>query len=134
MPEITEFKDKLSDYISRIEDAEAKANLESGIITSKDLYVENLSGGPIQRQQIAWRLYQHQMFYIVNVAPKTHISRHSHAEDIFRFVVSGSLVVNEIPIDEGMWFVVKANTPYEITTEHGYKTFAGYRNACLSDH
>ncbi len=84
---------------------------------------------------IAWPLYENSesMSYVVTVPPNTHVASHSQDEDIFRFVVKGSLVVNDtIKIDEGMWFVVRANIPYKIDTGSGYKTVATYSKVCRS--
>jgi hypothetical protein len=31
-----------------------------------------------------------------------------------------------------MWFVIKANTPYEVDTETGYTAFNGYDGMCVA--
>jgi hypothetical protein len=65
---------------------------------------------------------------VVKVPAKKHVRRHSHDEDVFRFVAKGSLIINgDIKVKEGTWFVVRANTPYEIETETGYTAFSGYK-------
>lgn len=134
LPDPTEFEDTLSEYIKRIEEAEERAeedaDLKGGIITSRDLKIPALTRGPVKRRQIAWRLYQHPMFYIVKVDPDTRVEKHSHDEDIFRLMIEGSLTVNGMELKEGEWFVVTAGTPYEIETKCGYTVMAAYRMAC----
>jgi quercetin dioxygenase-like cupin family protein len=133
MPEILE---TFSTYRARIE--KSLEGIEKPIILSTDVHIPTLKGGDdksIEMVPIAWPLYKNteSMFYVVTVPPKKHTARHSHEEDIFRFVVKGSLVLNgSIQIKEGMWFVIKANTPYEIDTESGYKTIMDYSRLCAS--
>jgi hypothetical protein len=130
-----EFEDKLSDYIRRIEEAEEKADLTSPIITSDNLPIEPDFCDDIEREQIGWRLYQHQMFYIVKVKGGTKVPEHSHGEDVFRYIISGSL---EIRVGEdacrnvraGQWVVVKSNTCYSISTPEGYVAMVAYQKAC----
>lgn len=74
------FEDMLSTYIRRIEEAEEKHPVSEGIITSDDLVIPPLTRGGIERQQIAWRLYNHQMFYVVKVEAGTHVPMHAHAK------------------------------------------------------
>ena len=74
------------------------------------------------------------MFYVTRVPNGTHIPPHTHTEDVFRYIVSGSLdlkVNNDTHhIHEGMWFLIKKNTSYEVKTDEGYTALAGYRYAC----
>jgi hypothetical protein len=133
MPEISE---TFSTYRDRIE--KALAGIDKPIILSTDVRIATLKGGEdatTKMVPIAWPLYENRepMTYVVTVPPNTHVSTHSHEEDIFRFVVKGSLLLNDsIQIHEGMWFVVRANTPYKIDTESGYKTLATYQYLCTS--
>ena len=77
--------------------------------------------------------YDYNMFYIVEVPPGTHVKRHIHDESIFRFVFKGSLVLNKsIRVKHGTWFVVKANTPYEIDTRSGYVAMNVYKANCMT--
>jgi hypothetical protein len=130
MPEILE---TLSTYIARIEKVQDQMN--KPIVLSTDVQIPTLKDGDIEKVPIAWPLYGVGMFYTVTVPKKKHIPRHSHDEDIFRYVIRGSLIINDsIKVSEGMWFVVRANTPYEIETESGYKVVARYGPICLTAH
>ncbi len=113
-------------------------SINQPIVLSTDVDIATLKGGEDNNTEmvpIAWPLYENteSMLYIVTVPPNTHVRSHSHEEDIFRYVVKGSLVVNNsIHIDEGIWFVIRANTPYEIDTVSGYKTIMRYTHLCRS--
>ena len=130
------FNDSLSKYVARIEEAEAKYEellKTKKIITSNDFSIAPLTRDEnIERTQIPWRLYERPMCYVITVKPKTEVPEHAHDEDVFRFVVNGQLVINDIFVKEGMWFVVRAKTPYRITTEDGYMVLAWYRMACIA--
>ena len=130
MPEINE---RLSTYIDRIERFETQFK-DQDIIISTSLKNEILVDGEdedIRKEPILWRLYEHNMFYIVTVPPGKNIDKHQHDESIFRFIAQGSLVLNgKNKITSGMWFVVRANTPYEIHTEEGYVSLAAYTSMC----
>jgi hypothetical protein len=125
-------RETLSTYIARIE--KVQGQMKKPIVLSTDVKIPILKDGddkPIEKVTIAWPLYGINMFYIVTVPAEKHVPRHSHEEDIFRYIVKGSLVLNgSIQIKEGMWFVVKANTPYRIDTESGYTSFVGYQKVC----
>jgi Cupin domain len=129
-----EFEDTLSDYIRRIEEAEEKADLTSPIITSDDLPIEPDFRDDIEREQIGWRLYQHPMFYIVKVKGGTDVPEHSHDEDVFRYIISGSLEIRVGDvcrnIRAGQWVVVKSNSCYSISTSDGYVAMIAYQIAC----
>jgi quercetin dioxygenase-like cupin family protein len=131
-----DFEDTLSEYIRRIEQAEENANLgvDLPIITSKDLPVDlppNAQSENVKRKQIGWRLYQNPMFYIVRVKKGTKVRQHSHKEDVFRYIIRGSLDVHvkesekegssEISrtIGAGEWVVVRANHSYRIEAGPG---------------
>jgi len=128
-----EINEKLSTYIDRIERFEEQF-ADQNIIISTSLKNETLIDGDeedILREPILWRLYEHNMFYVVTVPAGKHIKKHQHDESIFRFIAQGSLLLNgEYEINAGMWFVVKANTPYEIKTKEGYVSMAGYTSNC----
>jgi quercetin dioxygenase-like cupin family protein len=124
------FHDTLATYLTRLE--KVKGRMGKSIVVSKDIKMAPLKGQKgVKRVPIAWPLHPHNMFYTVTVPPKTHIKRHSHNEHVFRYVTKGSLVINgEIALKEGMWFVVKANTPYDVKTDTGYTVIAGYTEEC----
>lgn len=128
-----EIDERLSTYIDRIERLEQQF-ADRSIIVSTDLEREYLIDGEdddIRKEPILWRLYQHNMFYVVTVPPNKEITRHQHDEPIFRFIAKGSLVINnEYKVEAGMWCVVKANTPYAIYTEEGYISMAAYTSNC----
>jgi hypothetical protein len=131
MPEITE---TFSTYLARIE--KVLDQMDKPIVLSTDVNIPPLWDGKdkkIKKIPIAWPLYEHSMFYLVTVPGNNTIPKHKHGENIFRFVVKGSLVINDdIKVTEGMWFVIKANTLYKIDTETGYTTFSGYGPYCYS--
>lgn len=70
------------------------------------------------------------MLVVTEVAPHSSVKKHSHAEGIVRFVISGSFNLNGVKYDEGDWVLVPESVPYEITTETGYVVIAGYRTWC----
>jgi hypothetical protein len=133
MPEIFE---TFSTYRARVE--QSLQGIDTPIILSTDIQIPILRSGDdrsIEKVPIAWPLFEHSeaMWYSVTVPPGKSVPLHSHEEDIFRYVVKGSLVLNgTIQINEGMWFVVKANTPYEIFTEGGFEALFRYQMRCRS--
>jgi quercetin dioxygenase-like cupin family protein len=124
------FHDTFATYLARLE--KVKGKTRKPIVVSKDIKMATLKAEKgVERVPIAWPLHKHNLFYTVTVPPKTHIKRHSHNEDVFRYVTKGSLVVNgKIPVKEGQWFAVKANTPYDIHTKTGYTAVGGYTDMC----
>jgi hypothetical protein len=128
MPETLE---TFSTYLARIE--KVLPEMETPIVLSTQVDIPTIRDREIEKVPIAWPLYKHNMFYIIKVPANTHVARHSHDEDVFRFIIKGSLVLNDsISINEGMWFVIRANTPYEIDTKTGYTAFGGYREHCIA--
>jgi hypothetical protein len=63
---------------------------------------------------------------ITQVAPKTHVARHSHDGAVFRFIASGSLCLNGVDYGSGDWILVPAGVEYEIDTEEGYVAATTY--------
>jgi quercetin dioxygenase-like cupin family protein len=109
------------------------------IVLSTEITIPTLTDSQgVDRTPIAWPLYEngHKMFYVTRVKPGTHIKPHSHNEDVFRHIVSGSLdiIVNNhtYTVTQGMWFLIKAGTPYEVYADktNGYIALAGYRFMC----
>jgi len=133
---MAEILETFSTYRARVE--QSLQDIDKPIILSTDIHIPSLKGGDdrsIEMVPIAWPLYERDepMSYVVTVPPNKSVPLHSHDEDVFRYIVKGSLVLNgSIQIDEGMWFVVKANTPYETYTEGGYKAFFQYNHVCMS--
>ena len=120
----------LSSHIERIERFQ-KQFKDKDIILSTDFEPEIMLDNGIPKTPIVWPLYQYNMFYLTTVTPKTTVDKHSHNEDIFRFVTKGSLILNKtIKIDEQSWFIVRKNVPYEVYTETGYSVIAGYGVSC----
>jgi Cupin domain len=120
-----------STYVARIE--KIQAQMGKSIVLSTKVTIPTLKDGGIKKAP--WPLYGMNMLYTVTVPPGTHVRRHSHDEDIFRYVIRGSLTINDsIKVNEGMWVIIKANTPYKIDTENGYKCITGYNRSsvCLS--
>ena len=136
---MAEIDERLSTYIDRIERFEDQFS-NRNIILSTSLENEILVDGDdedIRKEPVLYRLYEHYMFYVVTVPPGKKIHRHRHDESIFRFIAQGSLTLTENDeshdIQSGMWFVVRANTPYEILTEEGYVSLAGYTSICQTN-
>jgi hypothetical protein len=73
------------------------------------------------------------MLVLSKVAPKTHVPKHSHKEGIFRYIIEGSLKLNDEDYRAGDWIVVPQGFPYEIFTVEGYTAIAGYLMACDGD-
>jgi hypothetical protein len=124
-----------STYKERIE--KVRNLLNDPIVLSTNVPMPTLTGRDerIKMVPIGWPLFENKepMFYIVTVLPDTTVHKHAHDEDIFRLVLKGSLVLNEhIEVNEGMWFVVRANTPYEITTKTGYTNLINYNHVCTT--
>jgi hypothetical protein len=119
-------------YIERI--AKTQKRMQGPIVLSSDVKIATLKDGDIEKIPIAWPLFTgYNMFYVVKVPANTRVARHSHEEDVFRFVVKGSLVINDdIKVREGMWFVIRANTPYEIKSKTGYIVIAAYGKQCVT--
>ena len=129
---MAEVNETFATYLARIE--KVLPQMKKPIVLSTEVKIPTLRDGDIKKVPIAWPLYRHTMFYIVTVPANKHVPRHSHDEDVFRLILKGSLVVNRsIEIKEGMWFVVRANTPYEIETKTGYTAFNGYWFICVTN-
>src|SRR2546423_1661086 len=106
----TSAKEELfSQYVARIETSLLHLK-EKRVILSTDIRTRPLGGGRgIKKLPIVWPLYQHNMFYIVTIPEGTRVRRHKHDEDVFRYIIEGSLIVTaenkRYEIREGMWFV-----------------------------
>ena len=126
------------DYKARIDAALTASGIaKDPIVLSTEIQIATLTDSQgVDRTPIAWLLYEggHKMFYVTNVPKGTHIESHSHTEDVFRYILTGRLIVevnnNSYLIKQGMWFVIKKNTSYKVTTDKGYTALAGYRYAC----
>ena len=155
-----DFTDQLSDYIRRIEEVETPEILAKPIITSDDLEIclpkKLRCHNGVNREQIGWRLYRHPMYYIVSVDAGAIVPFHSHEEDVFRYIISGSLDIQvkesekerspkiSRTVHAGQWFVVRANRPYRIEAgtgkgghkekkkkkPHGYVALVAYQMKC----
>src|SRR3954462_658355 len=115
---MAEILETMSTYIARIEKVENQ--MKTPIVLSTDVIMPTLKDGAIEKVPIAWPFYGN-MVYSVKVPPETQVRQHSHDHDIFRYVIRGSLTINDsIQVNEGMWFVIRANTSYKIDTQSGY--------------
>ena len=136
---MVEIDERLSTYIDRIERLEVQFS-DRDIVLSTSLRNEILVSGDdedTRKEPVLYRLYGHYMFYVVTVPPGKRIRRHQHDETIFRFIAQGGLSLNSndenYDVRAGTWFVVKANTPYEIRTDEGYLALAAYTSTCQTD-
>jgi redox-sensitive bicupin YhaK (pirin superfamily) len=131
---MAEILETLSTFIARID--KVQDQMKKPIVLSTDVTMPTLKDGDIEKVPIPWRFDGVSMVYTVTVPPETHVRQHSHKEDIFRYVVRGSLTINDsIQVNEGMWFVTKANTSYKIDTKTGYQSILMYHQSdmCLSN-
>ena len=127
----TDLLEPLSAHIERIERfAPTFANQTLIVSTELDVDVFEENQG-VTKAPIPWPLLDYKMFYIVDVPAGVTIPKHSHEESVFRILISGSLTVNGRKIDQpGTWYVVRALTEYEISTETGYRVLSGYTSNC----
>ena len=126
-------EEKLSTYIARIEKVWPHIK-NKPVVLSTDVHQRPIEGRKgTKKLPIVWPLYQHLMFYIVTFPPKVSFGRQRHDEDVFRYVIEGSLIVTagkkSYKVDEGMWIVVRANTYYSIAVR-GTVVLTAYQNAC----
>ncbi len=70
------------------------------------------------------------MTVVTTVESETRVPKHSHDETVFRYIIKGSLQINELYFSEGDWFLVPEGLPYEIYTKEGYTAITGYSEAC----
>ena len=107
----------LSDHITRIEKALAQVE-DHNVIVSRDLRAPRLRRGRVQRVPILWRLYEHSMFYITTIESGAHVENHAHPENVFRYVIDGSIVITvgtkPYRVSKGEWILVRANTEYSL--------------------
>ena len=130
---MAEILETLSNYIARIESVQDQ--MEKPIVLSSEVTMPTLKDGNIEKVPIPCLLDGINMFYSVRVPPQTHVPPHSHKEDIFRYIIRGSLTINDsIEVEEGMWVLIRANTSYKIDTKGGYQSMLGYSKSsvCLS--
>jgi hypothetical protein len=130
MTEVPRLLETFATFVARLEEYVPEID-KHDILISRDIDVTPLrEGNGITKMPVIWPLIDYKMFYITTVPPKTKVAKHSHIENVFRLVISGSLVVNDKPVGAGEWFVVRRNVPYEIYTESGYQVLSGYGQAC----
>jgi quercetin dioxygenase-like cupin family protein len=130
-------EEMLSTYIARIEKTKPLIK-NKHVVVSTDVPQRPIRGREgIKKVPIVWPLYQHNMFYIVTFPPATRIPKHRHDEDVFRYVIEGSLIVTAenktYEVDEGMWIVVRANTEYSIAARSNPQAcvaLVAYTNGC----
>jgi len=129
----TDLLENLSDFTKRIEKL-APEFAKKKLIISTELATRALKEDRgVRKTPVTWPLWDYKMFYIVDVPAKTTVPKHSHDEAVFRILISGSLTVNRVHIDEpGTWWVVPEFTEYEITTETGYKLLSSYVSHCTT--
>jgi len=73
------------------------------------------------------------MLVYTTVEPGIEVPRHTHAEGIARFIISGSLKLNGVSYAAGDWILVPEGKSYEIQTEDGYSALVAYLQACETD-
>lgn len=70
------------------------------------------------------------MLVVTEVEPGAKIPNHTHKEGIVRYITKGSLKLNGTAYKAGDWIMVPEGMSYEIETEEGYASVAGYLAAC----
>ena len=71
---------------------------------------------------------------VTHVEPGRHIKLHRHDDEpIFRYISHGSFHLNGEYFEAGDWVLVPIGHAYEIHTDEGYTTVAGYGAACGTD-
>jgi len=120
---MAKIRETFSTYVARIE--KIQAQMQKPIVLSTKVTIPTLKDGGIKK--VPWPMYDINMLYTVTVPPGTHVRRHSHEQDIFRYAVGGSFAINDsIQVNAGMWVLIRANTPYKIDTQDGYTCVVGY--------
>ncbi len=129
-----QIKERLSTYIDRLERLGIQFDKEGVMLSTNITVKEILVDGDddrITKDPILFPLFQQNMFYLVTVPAGTVVTPHAHDENIFRLIVKGSLTLNKKHrIEAGTWFAIQAGSKYEITTEDGYVSMAGYTSNC----
>lgn len=74
---------------------------------------------------------QFNILVVSEVIPDRLIKKHKHDDEPqFRYILSGSFILNDEVFNAGDWVIVPQSHEYEIFTETGYTTIAGYGMSC----
>lgn len=74
---------------------------------------------------------QFRICVVTTVASGRLIKRHRHVDEpMFRYLISGSFVLNGESYQSGEWVIVPQGMEYEIYSYEGYTTLAGYGMSC----
>jgi hypothetical protein len=73
-----------------------------------------------------------QILVVTTGKPGSVTPTHSHDEPVLRYIVEGSLYLNENHYSKGEWVLVPANFPYTIRTDEGYVVVNPYDGSCWS--
>lgn len=74
---------------------------------------------------------QYKILVVTETAAGRTIKAHSHDDEpMFRYLLSGSFKLNGIEYSIGEWVIVPVGMTYEIHTDTGYTTLAGYGMSC----
>ena len=84
----------------------------------------------VEKSVIPVDMQFYRLSVLTTVAPGIVVKKHHHDEPIFRYIISGVLNLNGKTYRAGDWVLVPKKHPYEISTEEGYVTLAGYGQAC----
>jgi len=69
---------------------------------------------------------------VTTVSAGVTVVPHSHNEPVFRFILSGSLVLNGVRYETGDWMLIPKDMVYELNTEEGYTALVDYGGKCGS--
>lgn len=67
---------------------------------------------------------------VTTVSPGVRVVPHSHNEPVFRFFISGSVLLNGIRYEAGDWMLIPKDFEYELYTEEGYTALVDYGVKC----
>jgi quercetin dioxygenase-like cupin family protein len=85
----------------------------------------------IQKSVLPIDITEYKILVLSQVAPGRLIKAHKHDDEPqFRYIISGSFKLNGETYHAGDWVIVPQGYDYEIYTETGYSTFAGYGMSC----
>ena len=95
-------------------------HVKDRVITSRDPGMDEVREGlrrkdmppGFQSWQIPVALEGPAIFFLTVAEPGATVPTHSHKRDLFRFVISGSILTNGIELKPGDWMFVPRGTPY----------------------
>jgi hypothetical protein len=125
--------------VTQVKDALKKSGVRGGrrIVTSMDKGIadtrEDLQRTRMHRGWRSWQIpvvlgpYDTVLEFISVGEPGAIVPEHSHEADLFRWIISGSLIVGDLELTQGHWMFVPLGTKYKaevgqlgVTVAHAY--------------